>query len=390
MNYKISHPTKIINCEIDLPSSKSISNRLLIIKAICKDNFKIKNLSNSTDTRILRQALDLSKKNIDVNDAGTSFRFLTAFLSLQKGKEFILNGSERLKQRPIKNLVNVLQKMGAQIEYLHKEGFAPLRILGGKLKGGYIEIDGGISSQFISAILLISPTLYNGIILKITGELVSKPYVLMTLKLMTEFGITWTWIEDTITIREQAYIAKKYYVESDWSSASFWLQIAGLALECNIKLNGLKESSIQGDKRVIDLFESLGVLSTFDNKTLLLTKNKNNSFHKKIDLIETPDLYQPLKCTLYAKDIITEIFGLQTLKDKESNRVLSVEKELDKLNSSRIINTHKDHRMAMSFAPLSLKFGQLQINNVEVVNKSYPNFWNDLMKGGFIISPLSD
>ena len=390
MNYKISHPTKIINCEIDLPSSKSISNRLLIIKAICKDNFKIKNLSNSTDTRILRQALDLSKKNIDVNDAGTSFRFLTAILSLQKGKEFILNGSERLKQRPIKNLVNVLQKMGAQIEYLHKEGFAPLRILGGKLKGGYIEIDGGISSQFISAILLISPTLYNGIILKITGELVSKPYVLMTLKLMTEFGITWTWIEDTITIREQAYIAKKYYVESDWSSASFWLQIAGLALECNIKLNGLKESSIQGDKRVIDLFESLGVLSTFDNKTLLLTKNKNNSFHKKIDLIETPDLYQPLKCTLYAKDIITEIFGLQTLKDKESNRVLSVEKELDKLNSSRIINTHKDHRMAMSFAPLSLKFGQLQINNVEVVNKSYPNFWNDLMKGGFIISPLSD
>jgi len=390
MNYKISHPTKIINCEIDLPSSKSISNRLLIIKAICKDNFKIKNLSNSTDTRILRQALDLSKKNIDVNDAGTSFRFLTAFLSLQKGKEFILNGSERLKQRPIKNLVNVLQKMGAQIEYLHKEGFAPLRILGGKLKGGYIEIDGGISSQFISAILLISPTIYNGIILKITGELVSKPYVLMTLKLMTEFGITWTWIEDTITIREQAYIAKKYYVESDWSSASFWLQIAGLALECNIKLNGLKESSIQGDKRVIDLFESLGVLSTFDNKTLLLTKNKNNSFHKKIDLIETPDLYQPLKCTLYAKDIITEIFGLQTLKDKESNRVLSVEKELDKLNSSRIINTHKDHRMAMSFAPLSLKFGQLQINNVEVVNKSYPNFWNDLMKGGFIISPLSD
>ena len=390
MNYKISHPTKIINCEIDLPSSKSISNRLLIIKALCKDNFKIKNLSDSNDTRSLVQCLDLSKKNIDINDAGTSFRFLTAFLALQKDKEFILSGSERLKERPIKNLVNVLQKMGAQIEYLDKEGVAPLRILGGVIKGGYIQIEGGISSQFISAILLIAPTLYNGIKLKITGKLVSKPYVLMTLKLMSEFGIKWTWVEDIITIRKQSYIAKNYYVESDWSSASFWFQIAALSEKCNIKLNGLEKTSIQGDKRVIDLFERLGVLSTFENESLVLTKKKNNSFAEKINLIETPDLYQPLKCTLYAKNIITEILGLQTLKNKESNRVSAVEKELDKLDSAKIIRTHKDHRMAMSFAPLCLKFGELQINNSEVVNKSYRNFWNDLKKGGFIIYPLSD
>ena len=390
MNYKISHPTKIINCEIDLPSSKSISNRLLIIKALCKDNFKIKNLSDSNDTRTLVQCLDLSKKNIDINDAGTSFRFLTAFLALQKDKEFILSGSERLKERPIKNLVNVLQKMGAQIEYLDKEGVAPLRILGGVIKGGYIQIEGGISSQFISAILLIAPTLYNGIKLKITGKLVSKPYVLMTLKLMSEFGIKWTWVEDIITIRKQSYIAKNYYVESDWSSASFWFQIAALSEKCNIKLNGLEKTSIQGDKRVIDLFERLGVLSTFENESLVLTKKKNNSFAEKINLIETPDLYQPLKCTLYAKNIITEILGLQTLKNKESNRVSAVEKELDKLDSAKIIRTHKDHRMAMSFAPLCLKFGELQINNSEVVNKSYRNFWNDLKKGGFIIYPLSD
>jgi 3-phosphoshikimate 1-carboxyvinyltransferase len=280
--------------------------------------------------------------------------------------------------------------MGAEIEYLDKEGFAPLRILGGELEGGCIQVDGGISSQFISAILLIAPTLYNGIKLKITENLVSKPYILMTLELMSEFGIKWTWIGDIITIRKQTYIAKKYYVESDWSSASFWLQIAGLSEECNIKLNGLEETSIQGDKRVIDFFESLGVLSTFENKSLLLTKNEDKSFPKKINLIENPDLYQPLKCTLYAKNIITEILGLQTLKNKESNRVVSVDKELEKLDSSRIIRTHKDHRMAMSFAPLCLKFGELQINNVEVVNKSYPNFWNDLIKGGFIISPLSD
>jgi 3-phosphoshikimate 1-carboxyvinyltransferase len=390
MNCKISHPTKIINCEIYLPSSKSISNRLLIIKALCKDNFEIKNLSNSDDTRALLEALNLSKKFIDINDAGTSFRFLTAFLCLQQDKEFILTGSERLKERPIKDLVNVLQKMGAEIEYLEKEGFAPLRISGGELEGGSIQVNGGISSQFISAILLIAPTLYNGIELKITENLVSKPYILMTLELMSEFGIKWTWIGDIITIRKQTYIAKKYYVESDWSSASFWLQIAGLSEECNIKLNGLEETSIQGDKRVIDLFESLGVLSTFENKSLLLTKNEDKSFPEKINLIENPDLYQPLKCTLYAKNIITEILGLQTLKNKESNRVVSVDKELEKLDSSRIIRTHKDHRMAMSFAPLCLRFGELQINNVEVVNKSYPNFWNDLIKGGFIISPLSD
>ena len=390
MNYKISHPTKIINCEIDLPSSKSISNRLLIIKALCNDNFKIKNLSNSTDTRILHQALDLSKKNIDVIDAGTSFRFLTAFLTLQKDQEFILSGSQRLKERPIKNLVNVLQTMGAKIEYLDKEGFAPLRILGREIKGGYIEIDGGISSQFISAILLIAPTLYKGIKLKITKNLVSKPYILMTLKLMNEFGIKWKWIEDIITIHKQRYIAKNFYVESDWSAASFWLQIAALSEECNIKLNGLAQNSIQGDKKVINLFENLGVLSTFQNGSLILTKNKNNSFPKKINLIETPDLYQPLKCTLYAKNIITEILGLQTLKNKESNRVISVEKELENIDSIKQIRTHKDHRMAMSFAPLCLKFGKLKIIEAQVVNKSYPNFWNDLLKGGFIVSPLSD
>ena len=191
----------------------------------------------------------------------------TSILCLQQDKEFILTGSERLKERPIKDLVNVLQKMGAEIEYLDKEGFAPLRILGGELEGGCIQVDGGISSQFISAILLIAPTLYNGIKLKITENLVSKPYILMTLELMSEFGIKWTWIGDIITIRKQTYIAKKYYVESDWSSASFWLQIAGLSEECNIKLNGLEETSIQGDKKVIDLFESLGVLSTFENKS---------------------------------------------------------------------------------------------------------------------------
>ena len=215
MNCKVSHPTKIVNCEINLPSSKSISNRLLIIKALSKNNFKIKNLSDSNDTKNLITALSLSRKKIDVNHAGTNFRFLTSFLALQYNKEFILTGSDRLKERPIKTLVKVLKEMGAQIEYLEKEGHAPLKILGTKLKGGRIEIDGSISSQFISSVLMIAPTLNEGIELRIRGNIVSNPYILMTLKIMSEFQIKWSWVDNTIIIKKQDYIAKDYTVESD-------------------------------------------------------------------------------------------------------------------------------------------------------------------------------
>jgi 3-phosphoshikimate 1-carboxyvinyltransferase len=390
MNYKVSHPTKIVNCEISLPSSKSISNRLLIIKALCKENIKIKNLSNSDDTQILAKALTSNEKTIDINHAGTSFRFLTSFLSLQKNKEFILTGSDRIKERPIKEMVEVLRKIGAKIEYVDKEGFAPLKILGSKITGGCIQIDGGISSQFITAILLIAPSIDYGIKLEIIGELVSKSYVIMTLKLMSEFGIKWRWNENIIKIRKQNYIAKNYTVESDWSCASFWLQIASLSERCNIKLSGLKKNSIQGDERITNIFDCLGVSSIFSNDKLILTKKKDDFRNNKINLIDNPDLYQPIKCTLYAKNLDAKFSGLQTLKNKETDRISAVKKELKQLNSSKIITTYNDHRMAMSFAPLCLVFEELQINNSEVVNKSYPNFWNDLIKSGFIISPLTD
>ena len=390
MNYKVSHPTKVINCEISLPSSKSISNRLLIIKALCKENFKIENLSNSDDTQILAKALISKKKIIEINHAGTSFRFLTSFLALQQNKKFTLTGSDRIKERPIKELVEVLLDMGAKIEYIEREGYAPLKITGRELNGGYIEINAGISSQFITSILLISPTLDKGLELKITGELVSKPYILMTLKLMSEFGIKWSWKENIITIRKQNYIAKNYTVESDWSCASFWFQIASLAEECNIILNGLQKDSIQGDEKVMDLFEGLGVSSVFNNNKLILTKKKESLRKINIDLIENPDLYQPIRCSLYAKNIDAKFSGLQTLKDKETDRISAVNNELEQLNSSKIIKTYNDHRMAMSFAPMCLVFEELQINNSGVVNKSYPNFWNYLIKSGFIISPLSD
>lgn len=390
MNYKVSHPTKVVNCEISLPSSKSISNRLLIIKALCQQNIKIKNLSNSDDTQILKEALTSNKKKVDIIHAGTSFRFLTAFLSLQQKKEFILTGSDRIKERPIKELVEVLRKMGAKIEYLEKEGNAPLKIIGTKITGGCIQINGGISSQFITAILLIAPSLDNGVTLKITGKLVSKPYIIMTLKLMSEFGVEWSWNKNIITIKKQKYIAKDYTVEADWSCASFWLQIASLSEKCKIKLSGLQKKSIQGDKKIIEIFENFGVSSVFSNDKLILTKKKFLSRKKKFNLIENPDLYQPIKCTLYAKKIDADFSGLQTLENKETDRINAVKQEIKKLHSTKVINTYNDHRMAMSFAPMCLVFEELQINNVEVVKKSYPSFWNDLIDSGFIISPLSD
>ena len=386
MNYKISHPTKVVNCEIDLPSSKSISNRLLIIKALCKEKFLIKNLSESDDTILLKNALNSKEKTINVSHAGTSFRFLTSFLSIQKGKEFILNGSDRMKERPIKELVNSLQELGVKIEYLEKEDFPPLKIIGTEIDGGEIEIDGTISSQFISSLLLIAPNLKNGLILKIKGELVSKPYVLMTLKLMGEFGINWTWNKDVITILKQEYVAKNYTVESDWSAATFWFQSASLSEKCKIILRGLNEESIQGDSACKKIFKDLGVDSVFKNGDLILTKNKRISPSETYNLIETPDIYQSLKCTLFALKKGSEFTGIQTLKNKETDRITAVENELLKLNTPKIIETYNDHRMAMSFAPLCLKFGELQVSNPGVISKSYPNYWKDLKKGGFKIS----
>jgi len=389
MNYKIHHPTKVVECEIDLPASKSISNRLLIIQALCKQEFAITNLSNSEDTKSLQKALKDTATTIDVGAAGTSFRFLTAYLSTLFGNRFILTGSNRMKERPIKELVNALLELGVEIKYLEKTGFPPLAILGADITEKKVNIDGKISSQFISALLLIAPTLKNGIKLKISGEIVSKPYIIMTLKLMEEFGISHTWQENTIEIKPQKYSAKDYNIEADWSAASFWYEIAALSISCNIALNGLNESSIQGDRKVTELFNNLGVQTKFENGSIILTKKEEKDISKEINLINTPDLYQPLKCTLFAKNLTTKFIGLQTLKDKETNRITAVEKELLNLVTTKEITTYKDHRMAMSFPPLCLKYDTLQINEVEVVDKSYPNFWNDLKKGGFIITPLT-
>lgn len=388
MNYKISHPSNEVNCEIDLPSSKSISNRLFIIQALCEEKFYIKNLSESEDTISLQKALNSNNITIDVGAAGTSLRFLTAFLATKEGEEYILTGSERMKERPIKDLVEALLKLGSDIEYIDKVNFPPLRIKGKKISGGNIQIDGSISSQFISALLLIAPTLEKGLELEIIGKIVSKPYILMTLNLMKKFGIHHLWEDNIISIKNQKYLAKDYEVESDWSAASFWFEIAALSKKCDIKLKGLSENSIQGDKKIMELYEKFSVHSCFKNETLHLVKKKSSLIPKHINLLENPDLYQPIKCTLFGLRKSSKFTGISTLKDKETDRVESVEKELQNLNDTREIETYRDHRMAMSFAPLSLVFGELQINDANVVHKSYPNFWKDIEKGGFKITPL--
>ena len=390
MNYKIWHPSKIINCKINLPSSKSISNRVLIIQALCDNNFTINNLSKSEDTLVLKKALD-QEKEINTGHAGTSFRFLTALLSTLENNEYILNGSDKMNNRPIGELVKALKKIGANISFINKKHFPPIKIKGKQLVGGKVNINGEISSQFISALLLIAPSLKNGLELHINGKLVSKSYIKMTLSIMEFFGIKSDWQKNIIAIKPQKYIGKEYFIENDWSAATFWFQIATLSNSCKITLKNLNEESIQGDKISKDIFSKISLDYTFKNGDLILQKNnKPISFPKTINLINNPDIYQSLKTTLYALNIKTKFKGINNLIYKESNRIVDTNNELENLITKKIINTHQDHRMAMSFAPLSLKYGEIIIKNSDVVKKSYPNFWKDLNYAGFKIVPVTD
>jgi len=390
MNYKIFHPSKDVNCEIELPSSKSISNRVLIIRALSKKKFKIDNLSDSDDTNALKINLKKSENIIDIGASGTTFRFLTAYLACKEGVDCIITGSNRIQKRPIDQLVNTLNDLGADISYVKKNNFAPLRIRGKKINGGDATINGNISSQFISSLILIAPSLKCGLNLKIKKEIVSKPYIDMTLSLLNYFGVEYEWKKNIISIKPQNYIAKDITVESDWSSAAFWMQIAYLSKNCRIKLKKLNENSIQGDKEVLNIFERLNIKSELKNNILTITKsNTKHKFPKKINLINTPDLYQSIKCCLFSQNIECKISGLNTLNKKETNRIKSVDTELQNLITNKKIKTYNDHRMAMSFSPMSLKYGEIEILNGDVVTKSYPNFWEDMKKAGFIITSLN-
>jgi len=409
MIYQVSTKNPIINGSINLPSSKSISNRALIINALNYSPYPLRNLSDSDDTVVLSAALNSNSNKFDIGHAGTAMRFLTAFLSKIVG-EWEVTGSERMQQRPISILVDALNSLGAQIKYLKNEGFPPLKILGSHLTGKTIELDGSVSSQYISALLLIAPTIENGLTLKLTGEITSRSYINLTLELMAKFGIQYNWVENKITVPEQNYIARDFTVEADWSGASYWYEILSLCKTGEILLENLQLESLQGDSNIAGWFEQFGVYSTQKLNGVLLSKKENLIPEKlDIDFIENPDVAQTMACLCVAKRIPFKFSGLKTLKIKETDRISALQNELAKFGATLTepengelawdgkidseycidnptIETYHDHRMALAFAPMALAGCQLQINDPMVITKSYPGFWDDLKKVGFIIS----
>ena len=411
MIYTIQSPSKI-NISIVLPASKSISNRVLILHALSNSVFPVENLSDSDDTQVMLKAFKSEDNIIDIGAAGTSMRFLTAYFSQCEGNR-IITGSERMKNRPIKILVEALQQIGAEISYVEKEGFPPLKITGRKLCGGGIILDGSVSSQYLSALMMVAPLMKKGLNISLKGDIVSRPYLEMTLRLMELFGVRALWEEKNIQIAPQTYTARPFKVESDWSAASYWYEIMALAQgNPNVNLLGLEENSLQGDSKSVELFKKLGVatdfLSTGSVQLSQLPVNKNHLELYRHDFVNEPDLAQTLVVTCCMLGIPFRFSGLQSLKIKETDRISALQTELKKLGyivksesdglmewegeccepeSDPIISTYEDHRMAMAFAPVCLKTGEIRINNPEVVSKSYPGYWEDLKKAGFIICP---
>ncbi|NDV47123.1 3-phosphoshikimate 1-carboxyvinyltransferase [Paludibacter sp. 221] len=392
-------PVKDININISLPASKSISNRALILNALSYSPYEVANLSDSDDTKVLYAALDSNSRDFDIGAAGTSMRFLTAFLSKTLG-EWTITGSERMKQRPIKILVDALNSLGAKIEYIEKEGFPPLRIYGSALMGGNISLNGGVSSQYISALMMIAPYMQNGLKITLEGTIISKPYIYMTLGMMKDFGVDVDFSGNVIDIKPQVYKPVRFTVESDWSAASYWYEILSITGQGQVFLKGLRQNSYQGDSKVAELFENLGVTTEYQPDGAVLTANGQQASKMEYDFINEPDLAQTFAVTCCLKGIPFIFTGLQSLKIKETDRIAALICELRKLgyvleesengglswNGERVeaekiisILTYEDHRMAMAFAPVALT-REIEIQHPEVVSKSYPSFWNDFGK----------
>jgi len=410
MKYVISAPLKAVLDTIHIPSSKSISNRMLIIRSLAGPVSTIHNLSESDDTAVLSKALDKEDAVKDVGHAGTAMRFLTAYLSTQPG-EVVLTGSERMKQRPVGALVDALKQVGARIDFLENEDCPPLRIRGGALKGGSIEIEAGISSQFISALMMIAPVLEGGLTIELKGRVVSATYIEMTLSLMNRCGAGAHFDGRRITIPQGTYTVEDYKVESDWSGASYWFQVAALLPGSGITLPYLGRNSLQGDAVLVQIFEELGVQSTFTEEGLLLrSQNIALPGYFKYDFTGCPDLVQTCAVTLCALGIPFRFTGTRTLRVKETDRIAALGTELRRLgflleddpaghwmswDGSRceaeqdpLIATYHDHRMAMAFAPMAIALGRVSIEDPGVVSKSYPRYWEDLKKAGFGINPV--
>ena len=411
MRYKITAPSHI-DTTINLPASKSISNRALILHALGKGSVVPDNLSDCDDTKVIINALKTMPPVIDIKAAGTAMRFMTAYLSVTPG-EHVITGTDRMKHRPIRVLVDALRKLGAQIEYTEEEGFPPLRITGETLDGGMLEIPGDVSSQYISALLMIGPAMKNGLKLRLTGNIVSRPYIDLTLHVMHEFGISVEWTDvDMISVSHQEIGERRYTIENDWSASSYWYEILAMINddESRVTLPGLKDASRQGDSAVRYLFSMLGVKTAFrTSNEVVLTRHMCSLPRLDYDFINQPDLAQTLVVTCATLGIPFHFTGLGNLRIKETDRIEAMKTEMRKLgyvlddsvetelswNGERceaeknpVIDTYEDHRMAMAFAPTAILLGQIRINNPEVVTKSYPGYWDDLRKAGFTIEEI--
>jgi 3-phosphoshikimate 1-carboxyvinyltransferase len=409
---RVSKDSNIVTGTINLGGSKSISNRVLIIQALCEDQFKITNLSDSDDTKTLQKLLASKDHELDAHHAGTTFRFLTSFLAIKDG-ENVLTGSERMQERPIKALTEALIGMGADISYLKNEGYPPLRI-GNPLRelNSKIDLPANISSQYISSLLLIAPTLKNGLEISLVGEIVSRPYLEMTLRIMEYFGVTHEWDDQTIKIQSQNYQARDFYVEADWSAASYYYIIAAFCDEVDLTLKGLSDDSLQGDSAIAMIGSSFGVFTSYGNNEITLSKSGDKVVDFfEYDFIKCPDIAQSVSTMAAGLGVSVLFSGLQTLRIKETDRIAALQTELAKLqvylsrlpdkfskNSGveyymqegkaasegepPIFATYKDHRMAMAFAPMAVLW-PIEIEDHMVVTKSYPGYWMDLESLGF-------
>ena len=391
---------------IKITGSKSESNRLLLLQALYPE-IQIENLSNSDDSQLMQKAFESNAEVIDIHHAGTAMRFLTAYFSIQENKEVVLTGSKRMKERPIKILVEALQHLGADIAYLEYEGFPPIKIKGKKFKNHKVSLKANVSSQYISALLLIASKLENGLELTLEGEITSVPYINMTLSLLNDIGIETSFIDNVISVRPNVInlTPKILTVESDWSSASYFYSIVALSdLGTEITLSSYKEKSLQGDSALVEIYKSFGVKTNYEGHSIRLKKESQKVSQINFNLVESPDVAQTIAVTSFALGISCNLTGLHTLKIKETDRLVALKTEIEKLggqvnitddslklSASKAINenvkvtTYNDHRMAMAFAPLALKTS-LMIEDANVVSKSYPDFWNDLKHIGFEIT----
>ncbi len=405
MNYRISVDDKSIRGSVTLPSSKSISNRLLIIRALCPGGFSINNLSDAGDTKLLLELLSSPRSHYDAGDAGTVMRFLTAYLAAIPG-EWTITGSERMMQRPIGPLVDSLRLLGAGIDYMTCEGYPPLRITGTKLKGGKVFVDGTLSSQFISAMMLIAPMIEGGLEIIPAGKISSQPYIEMTVGLMQHFGAGVRWDGRKILVEEKPYRGREYTVESDWSAASYWYEVAALSPSPEIFLEGLNRESIQGDSAVAFLFESFGIQTDAAPGGVHISRAGSAvSGSLSLDFSAIPDLAQTIFATSAMMGVRGKYTGLESLRIKETDRLEAMDRELGKTGAklfcdagnvcrlepasvksgeqNPVFETYGDHRMAMALAPLALRYKSITIKDAEVVSKSYPAFWKEFRKAGF-------